>query len=105
MIHESRSYSSGKQRDTPRGYTAWKAFIVMRLGQRKEVISKEKMKVHWRKGKVQVTMAPHWVSCSIFHWLGLLLGKKKVFLPPAGAINWFYFLFGSARYLLSYWGQ
>lgn len=29
--------------------------------------------------------ASHCLSCRIFYWLGLLLGKKEVFLPSAGA--------------------
>ena len=29
-------------------------------------------------------MASHWLSCWVSHWLGLLLGNKEVFPPPAG---------------------
>ena len=73
---------SSKPRATWRGYTTKKAFIVRRVGQGKEVISKEKIKFHCSKVKVQVTLAPHWLSYGVFYWLGLLLGKKEVFLPP-----------------------
>ena len=28
---------------------------------------RKKMSVHWRKVKIQVMTASHWLSCSIFH--------------------------------------
>lgn len=83
MIHESNSISSGKQRATRRGYTAKKVFIVKMAGQGKDIISKEKIKFHCRTVKVEVMLAPHWLSCGVFHWLNLL-GKKEFILPPLG---------------------
>ena len=52
MIHESGSHLTWWTERYSKGYTTWKAFIVGRGGQGKEVISKEIMRVHWRKVKV-----------------------------------------------------
>lgn len=63
------------------GEATWKPFIARKSAQRKEVISKENMKVHWRKVvKVQVATASHWLSCGVLRWLGWSLGKKEIFL-------------------------
>ena len=39
------------------------------------------------KGEFRVVMASHWPSCRVSHWLGLLLGKEEIFLPPAGVVE------------------
>ena len=36
------------------------------------------MRVYWRKVKVQVMKASHWLSWGPFHWLGLLLGDGSL---------------------------
>ena len=60
MIHELGNISSGKQTGEW-GNTTGK-LVVRRVGQEKEVISKEIMRVHWRKVKVQVMKSSHWLS-------------------------------------------
>ena len=66
--------SSGKQ--ILWSYTTWKAFIVRRAGQGKEVISKGKMKVHWRKIKFQMRTASHWLNRGIFPLAGRVAGQR-----------------------------
>ena len=60
---------------------------------RKEVwarksLVKEKQKFIGGKLEFRVATTPtHWLSCDVFHWLCLLLGKKKIFLSSAGEIK------------------
>lgn len=42
-------------------------------------LAKEKLKFTREKQEFRVTTASHWLSCVTFHWLGLLLSKKKIF--------------------------
>lgn len=39
------------------------------------------------KREFGAVMASHWLCYEVFHWLSLLLGKEKIFVPPAGALR------------------
>lgn len=66
-------------RDTPRGCTKWKPFIEKTV--RQEVMDNSEMKVNSeeskRSGEGSFSLAKLWC----FHWLGLLLGGKKISSP------------------------
>lgn len=50
----------------------------------KEVI-KRKLKIYWRKVRIQViNYDSSFADLQYFHWLNLLLGMKETFLPPSG---------------------
>lgn len=49
-------------------------------GGTRKPLAKEKLKFIGGKQKFRMMTSSHWLSCDIFHWLGLLLSKKKIFL-------------------------
>ena len=73
-------------REALRGLTAWKAFIVKRVGQGKEAIARmdeSSLEENRSSGDNGFSLAE--LQC--FCWLDVLLGKKKVSIPPAGAVK------------------
>lgn len=77
---------------------------------RQDVPSKREMKVHWRKVKSSGDDGFSLSALQHFNWLGLLLGKRKVFLPscwgskvavlPVWECNVGFLLLGSVTYIL-----
>lgn len=74
------------QTDTLQIYATRKAFIVRTEGQGEDVTSKEKLKIHWRKIKVQMQTTSHWLNCGIFPLAGLVTGQKG-HLPLAEVVK------------------
>lgn len=65
-----------------------------------------KHKVHWSKLGVWNVLDFHWLSCDFVSWPGLLPGKEKSLLPPAGIVDWAsFFLLGSAKDCNKWYGM
>ena len=62
--------------------TQQRRFLSLRRQDKEKTLSaKKKIKFYCKTVKVEVMLAPHWLSCGVFHWLDLL-GKKEFILPP-----------------------
>ena len=95
MTYELGSISSNNQRDTPRDCTKQKAFIERRMGQRTH--QQEKKESSLEKSKSSGDNGFSLAKLQHFHWLVLLLSRKKIFLPAAGTVKKLYFLFKSVK--------